>query len=320
MTWRDHREFLRVLNREREAILHLHGYWRQPCSVILGRRSYASILATSELQDIFKGIWLHWSWLYIGCGNGLDDPNVGAALGSWRVRGLRAQTHFLAQAAVADALAARPDKPANLMPVGYADHAELPDWLRALTPRRRPQPFVELGPEATLSACRQPLPKIVRCRVWRELLDDEVPALAADAAVAIALRTHGWAFVYDVASVGKTTLALRLAAGAEYRDRPAFYLDLARIDDSDEDEIATIRMPPYADWPTPRACLSSTTHSGNRSSPARPGIGGLPARAASHLLLLAAYPAHRRRCRRRCPGGDRGIYRQSANHGAPGGG
>lgn len=99
--------------------------------------------------------------------------------------------------------------------------------------------FVVLGPEngpvrqSTTSPQDIPLPS------WQELLDGAVPALAADAAMA--LRTHGWALVYDVASVGKTTLALRLATTAEYRDRPAFYLDLARVSDSDEDEIATIR-------------------------------------------------------------------------------
>ncbi|MES2939690.1 MAG: SIR2 family protein [Pseudomonadota bacterium] len=243
VTWQDHREFLRVLNRDRSGVLHIHGHWRQPSSVILGRKSYQRILATAELQDIFKSIWLQWSWLYVGCGNGLDDPNVGRLL-HWgeTAFGASARKHyFLARAGVAAEFVTRADKPANLVPIGYGDHAELPDYLSALTPRQRPWPFVEVGP--TEGPVRHPAtsPLDIPLPSWQELLNGEVPALAADASVAASLRTYNWALVYDVASVGKTTLALRLAAGSEYRDHPAFYLDMARIDASDEDELTRIR-------------------------------------------------------------------------------
>jgi len=242
VTWQDHGEFLRVLNRDREGILHIHGHWSQPSSVILGRKSYEHILNAPALQDLFKSIWLHWSWLYVGCGNGLEDPNVGRLL-RWGhdAFGESARKHyFLAKEQDAADLLCRPDKPANLVPVGYRDHAELPNHLRALTPRQRPCPFVELGP--TSGPVRKPLtsPQDIPLPSWQELLNGDVPTMTADATVSAALRTHGWALVYDVASIGKTTLALRLAAGPEYRNAPAFYLDLAQIGDGDDVETANI--------------------------------------------------------------------------------
>ena len=242
VTWQDHGEFLRVLNREREGVLHIHGHWSTPSSVILGRKSYGTILDAPALQDLFKSIWLHWSWLYVGCGNGLDDPNVGRLL-HWghNAFGESARKHyFLAKEQDAAALSCLADKPANLIPVAYRDHAQLPNLLRALTPLQRPWPFIELGPAS--GPVRKPgsLALDIPLPSWQELLDGDVPAMAVDLTVSAALRTHGWALVYDVASVGKTTLALRLAAGPEYRNTPAFYLDLAQIGSGDDVEPANI--------------------------------------------------------------------------------
>ena len=72
----------------------------------------------------------------------------------------------------------------------------------------------------------------------QEYLDGQVPALAADATVKSRLDEHGWAFVFDVASVGKTTLALRVATSEEPRAHAAFYLDLAKVDDDSKNEAS----------------------------------------------------------------------------------
>jgi hypothetical protein len=61
------------------------------------------------------------------------------------------------------------------------------------------------------------------------------------------LDVHGWAFVSDVASAGKTTLAYRIAARPEYRDSPAYHLLLSRLqlDDADNDsgpQAALVRL------------------------------------------------------------------------------
>ena len=70
-----------------------------------------------------------------------------------------------------------------------------------------------------------------------------MPAFRADTEVRQRLDLHGWAFVLDVASVGKTTLALRMATQGQQCDHPVFYLDLASIDvvDGDMDALPALR-------------------------------------------------------------------------------
>ena len=52
------------------------------------------------------------------------------------------------------------------------------------------------------------------------------------------LNLHGWAFLLDVASVGKTTLALRIATAINQRNNPSFYIDLAAtVGDYDDAEV-----------------------------------------------------------------------------------
>ena len=35
VTWEEHAEFLQVMNRQRPGILHIHGHWQRPSSVVL---------------------------------------------------------------------------------------------------------------------------------------------------------------------------------------------------------------------------------------------------------------------------------------------
>jgi hypothetical protein len=46
---------------------------------------------------------------------------------------------------------------------------------------------------------------------WREYFDGAVPSRAADEEVTRRLNEHGWAFVLDVVSVGKSTVAYPIA-------------------------------------------------------------------------------------------------------------
>ncbi len=240
VTWEEHEDFLAVVNRKKAGILHIHGHWQRPSSVVLGRSSYERIVGDQYLQAAFKSLWLEWSWLYVGCGDGLDDPNLGRLLAWGRPWGSGARPHyFLARSAQALALARRSDKPPNLVSVGYADHRELPDILRGIAPAARSWPFVLV--DAGFALFRSPGSTLtVPFPSRQEYLDGEVPSLAADVEVRRRLDEHGWAFVLDVASVGKTTLALRLATAPEQRDHPTFYLDLAKsLDDAETEAKAS---------------------------------------------------------------------------------
>jgi hypothetical protein len=138
VTWEEHAKFYGVIRRQQLGILHIHGHWQRPSSVVLGKSSYDRIARDQDFQDLFKSLWLEWSWLYVGCGDGLDDPNLGRLL-EWGKRWNKntPPDYFLAKAEKALALANRPDKRANLVSVGYPDHPDLPSVLHSLTPTAR---------------------------------------------------------------------------------------------------------------------------------------------------------------------------------------
>ena len=82
VTWRAGDKAARVVRGEEPGILHLHGHWEEPESVILGIRSYEHIRGNQYAQAVLRAIQTFHTLLFIGCGDGLDDPNFGALL-SW---------------------------------------------------------------------------------------------------------------------------------------------------------------------------------------------------------------------------------------------
>ena len=243
VTWEEHADFLQVINRQREGILHIHGNWQRPTSVVLGRSSYKRIVEDEKFQTALRSLWLEWSWVYVGCGDGLDDPNLGLLLEWGKQWGHGAlPDYFLAREDKASALDVKPDKPTNLVCVGFPDYPALPKILCNISPTARCSPFVRVDHDFALfrspwSGTNIPFPS------RQEYLDGDVPAFGADTEVHKRLNQHGWAFVLDVASVGKTTLALRMAMRRQQRDHSVFYLDLATIDigDGSADALAALR-------------------------------------------------------------------------------
>lgn len=231
VTWQDHQGFLQVVNRSREAILHIHGHWAMPSSIVLGRSSYQQVLNASELQAVFSSLWLEWTWIYIGCGDGLDDENLGRLI-HWGNAAFGASAradYFLGLQADVDRLTSKPDRPANLKGLGYPRHEDLVDVLEEIGLAAGSWPFQVL--DEYHSQFRHPKAEdLVPFPSRQEYLAGKVPKLEADALVQRQLDAHGWAFVLGKASVGKTTLALRLATAPGQRDRPVFYLDLAGYD------------------------------------------------------------------------------------------
>ena len=241
VTWEEHADFLSAINN-RDRILHIHGHWKRPSSIILGKSSYDRIVADEDFQVAFKSLWMHWSWMYVGCGDGLDDPNVGSLLRWGKRWGDHTPHHyFLAKTDKAIAIESRPDKPINLFSVPYEEYSDLPNVLRSVTPTVRCYPFVLVAerfrwfrdPKASPL---DPFPS------RQEFLDGKVPKLSMDNEVVRRLNEHNWAFVLDVASVGKTALALRIATSVEQRNHPVFHLDLANVDeDAGEDVSAAMK-------------------------------------------------------------------------------
>jgi hypothetical protein len=93
VTWTDRALTQRWLRNDEEGVLHLHGYWEIPESVILGVSSYEDILRDEHTQALLKSCLLVRTMLFVGFGAGLADPNFGALL-DWDRRVLTQSEYF----------------------------------------------------------------------------------------------------------------------------------------------------------------------------------------------------------------------------------
>ena len=145
--WSDYRAELPVMNQMQEGILHLHGHWESPNSVIFSRRSYERIVHDDTFQTLFKHLWLGYHWLYIGCGSGTDDPNFGRLL-AWGAEkfGSAGLPHFrLCLASETVALRYELREQPNLRLVEYGTrHEALPHFLEQLSESLPCRPFVRV--------------------------------------------------------------------------------------------------------------------------------------------------------------------------------
>jgi SIR2-like domain len=80
VTWMDGAKVERVVRGDEPGVVHLHGYWDRPESVVLGIRSYERILGDAHAQTMQQAIRSVKTLLFVGCREGLLDPNFGALL------------------------------------------------------------------------------------------------------------------------------------------------------------------------------------------------------------------------------------------------
>jgi hypothetical protein len=80
VTWQDGATVERVIRGHDKGVLHLHGFWKRPESVVLGIRDYEKILGDTHAQTMLRAFRTTRTLLFVGCGEGLGDPNFGAFL------------------------------------------------------------------------------------------------------------------------------------------------------------------------------------------------------------------------------------------------
>lgn len=97
VTWQQADKVEEVLRgARRDAVLHLHGYYDEPNSVILGATSYARIVDDAHSRTLLQLLTMDRTLLFVGCGGTVSDPNFSALI-HW-AREARAKTthrHFL---------------------------------------------------------------------------------------------------------------------------------------------------------------------------------------------------------------------------------
>lgn len=82
MTWRTPGLIDQLMNGTYpgDAVLHLHGHYSEPSSVILGASSYANLLGDLRMQSTLRYLMQSRDMIFVGLGGGLDDPNFSALL------------------------------------------------------------------------------------------------------------------------------------------------------------------------------------------------------------------------------------------------
>jgi hypothetical protein len=141
--WQDTARAQAVLRGDEQAIVHLHGFWQEPESVVLGVRSYEQLLGAERAQAMQQAMAAMGTLLFVGFGAGLADPNF-AALREWMARLFRGgeYRHFrLAKEDEVDAFRAEHGPDERVFVLGYGpSHDGLAPYLRRLAPAPPPTP------------------------------------------------------------------------------------------------------------------------------------------------------------------------------------
>lgn len=82
VTYRNPQRFQAELRRPGKYILHLHGHWTEPDTVVFGYTSYEDVLGDVASQAILRSLAAVQQLVFVGFGDGLSDPNF-SALGTW---------------------------------------------------------------------------------------------------------------------------------------------------------------------------------------------------------------------------------------------
>lgn len=138
LTWRQDNQVTRLAtsNQWLLSILHLHGHWEDSESIILGIRSYDAVIGHEHTQSTLRALLMSHSAVFVGYGDGLEDPNFGA-LRAWAARVLEGTEHRhyrLCLSSEAEKLG-RAHFGERIIPLSYGNqHDDLEPFLRSLHP------------------------------------------------------------------------------------------------------------------------------------------------------------------------------------------
>lgn len=137
VTWRQPSRVERVLRRDERGILHFHGYWEDPTSIVLGCSSYGEVVRDEHARAVLEGIRLFHTLVFVGHGAGLSDPNWGSFL-AWTAqvyRGSEYPHYRIAREAELAELRTSELQAQRISLVGYkGGHENLGPFLKTLVP------------------------------------------------------------------------------------------------------------------------------------------------------------------------------------------
>jgi hypothetical protein len=128
VTWRRVPAVERAIRGSEPRVLHLHGEWEEPESIVLGSHSYDEVARDPHAQAVLAALRMDRTFVFLGCGAGLHDPNLGAFL-RWtsQVFGRSEVRHFrLCRSDEVAALRGEHPPEQRIFPLSYGDtHADL---------------------------------------------------------------------------------------------------------------------------------------------------------------------------------------------------
>jgi hypothetical protein len=135
VTWRARARAQRIIRGDEPGVLHLHGHWQEPESVVLGIRTYEQLLGDEHAQALQQAMATTQTFLFIGFGAGLADPNF-EAFRRWMSRLFKSgeYRHYrLVKADEEEILHAQHQPEERIFTLPYGEsHADLAAFLRQL--------------------------------------------------------------------------------------------------------------------------------------------------------------------------------------------
>ncbi len=114
---------------EPTRIMHLHGIWEDPSSVILDISRYSAIVGDPGTQEVLAPL-LDRRWVFVGFGEGLHDPHFAHLLSRYEMHFNEPPYVLLSSASFTERASALRDH--SLIPINYGDHAQLWSFLHGL--------------------------------------------------------------------------------------------------------------------------------------------------------------------------------------------
>jgi hypothetical protein len=138
VTWKQGPQFQLVLSGKSNEIGHLHGFWNEPGTIVLTDAQYRLLLADEQLSYLRSAMASINSLVYVGFGDGLNDPHF-SHLRTWLREAFPAQQlrHWRLCRESELAQLQRDHENENITPISFGDSfQQLAPFLASLTPDR----------------------------------------------------------------------------------------------------------------------------------------------------------------------------------------
>lgn len=139
--WSEYEEVRGALSNDPRFILHLHGIWNKPETIVLSKEDYANLANELGYKELLKKLWSDYHFLFIGCSrDGVMDEDFSTVFGflnEW-FPGHTHQHFILLNERDIEAEAHLPLlRQCNVSPISYGhDYAKLAEFINFLNPNR----------------------------------------------------------------------------------------------------------------------------------------------------------------------------------------